>query len=455
MKNAWVFSVVTFAAGFTALAVELPLEFKSIEPSQISDFPGGGGAYGQLRLKTPDALKKQPPAKSKFPLFAQFEAAENMQPMVGRVDESKGDGKGYDELLLDLNRNGDLTDDTPIRLRTIQKGSDEAVEFGPVKMPGTLYGGTPTLYGGVYLANMAMVRSANTSMDRENLFAGQVRVQAGWFLQAKLKLDGTSHLVGIYDANFNNRLGEPPKPSTYRRDDQENWYFTSGDSLLVDADHSGRFTTDPFGAELCAFGPLLYLGATPMRVKLSTDAKSLSLVSWEGPLAEVVLGSKPQQVRTIKVAWKRGTDDWQLIRPAIVDGKIKLPPGEYRLYSCALVGEPSRGNSVMVSAYQNVPKQPFRVEAGKPNLLKCGGPLDVKVTATKRKPQPWEERGLTASASDSDFVLAINANVAGADGELYSSFLSGPKFNTRPAEPTFTVTGAGSKQLANGKLEYG
>lgn len=458
MKRAvCLFSLVAFATGYSLLGVELPLEFKSIRPSQIKNFPGGFGAYGQLHLKVPVALKKQPKAKSKFPLFAEFDNVGSAeQRLIGRLDESKGDGKGYDELLLDLNRNGDLTDETVIKIPAAAKSSDEMLEFGPVKIAGvTICSGTPTFYGSVYLANAEILRSRNTTMDRENFFAGQLMLRAGWFLQTKVTLDGSSHLIGIYDANFSGRLGELPKPYTYERDDQKNWYFNPGDALLIDADHSGGFTTDPFGAELCAFGPLLYLGPNPMQVKLGPDYKSLSLLPWQDPLAEVALGSKPKQVRSVTLAWKKGTDDWQLVRPAIVDGRIKVPPGEYRLYTCSLMEQSSPGNGVMVSGYQNIPKDPVRFEAAKPNLLKCGGALDVKVTATKRKPQPWEPAARSSQASDSEFVLTINANVAGAGGEIYSSFGAGAKFDNRPAKPTFKVTGPGGKELVSGDLEYG
>lgn len=450
-------SLVAYATGFTTLAVEFPLEFKSIEPAQIKNFPGGFGAYGQLRLRTPDALKKQPKAKSKFPLFAEFDGNGATQPrLLGRVDESTGDGKGYDELLLDLNRNGDLTDETAISLPNVETSSGEMLEFGPVKIPGsTVCGGTLSFYGSVYLANTEILRSMKTTANRDNFFAGQVMLRAGWFVQAKVTLDGSSHLIGVYDANFNGRLGELPKAYTSRRDDQESWYFNPGDSFLIDVDRSGRFTTDPFGSEICAFAPLLYLGPSPMQVKLAPDSKSLSLLPWEDKLAEVTLGSKPEQVHIISLAWKRATDDWQLIRPAIVDGRIKVPPGEYRLYNCSLLEQASPGNGVMISGYQYIPKEPVRFEADKPNLLKCGGPLDVRVTATKRKPEAWEPAARTSRASDSDFVLAINANVTGAGGETYSNFGAGAKFETRPAKPTFKVTGAGGKELVSGDLEYG
>ena len=78
----------------------------------------------------------------------------------------------------------------------------------------------------------------------------------------------------------------------------------------------------------------------------------------------------------------------------------------------------------MASGYQRLPKKPFSFAAGKANTLRCGAPLEIKVTAKKRKPESWElNSGCLRNpppASDSEFMLSINANVRGADGEVYS-----------------------------------
>ena len=97
------------------------------------------------------------------------------------------------------------------------------------------------------------------------------------------------------------------------------------------------------------------------------------------------------------------------------------------------------------------------IVAGKANTLNCGAPLDIKVTAVKSRASA---RGLLAEdtgggKASSDYVLRINANVAGAGGEIYSTYLKGDGFKSRPPKPAFTIVQAGGKTVANGSLEYG
>jgi hypothetical protein len=96
---------------------------------------------------------------------------------------------------------------------------------------------------------------------------------------------------------------------------------------------------------------------------------------------------------------------------------------------------------------------------GEANVLRCGAPLEIKVTAEKRVPQSWElNSGALRDpplASDSEFVLSINANVQGANTEVYSEYAKGEKFSDEPPQPTFTIVDSSGKQVADGKLEFG
>jgi hypothetical protein len=97
--------------------------------------------------------------------------------------------------------------------------------------------------------------------------------------------------------------------------------------------------------------------------------------------------------------------------------------------------------------------------AGKENILRCGPPLEIKVTARKRMPESYElnsgDLRNPPAASDSEFVLAINASVRGADGEIYSAYAKGEKFKGEPPQPTFTVLDGRGKRVGDGKLEFG
>jgi hypothetical protein len=108
---------------------------------------------------------------------------------------------------------------------------------------------------------------------------------------------------------------------------------------------------------------------------------------------------------------------------------------------------------VLATGYHREAKEPAEFAVGKANVLNCGGPLTLKVEAEKRAPYAHEDTA-EKSANDSDFVLAINASVRGAAGEVYSTYAKGQKYEDSPSEPRFTVT-SGGRQIAQGNLEFG
>lgn len=190
---------------------------------------------------------------------------------------------------------------------------------------------------------------------------------------------------------------------------------------------------------------------------LTPDCKSLRVEPWHEPLAELALQPRGDQVRDITLAWERSRGQWQLIRPAVAGGKVMVPPGNYRLYACNLLGKGPPGAHVMVSGTRRNLQTPVSVALGKANTLICGAPLEIKVTASKaaaatRGPSFWNSGNAAAGA---DAVMDINASVAGAGGEGYSTFLSGAGFRSKPPKPTFRILQPGGTTVATGNLEYG
>lgn len=452
------------AAVLTASAEDFPLKFQTIPAKDVMAFPGGAGAFGQLRLAKPTKLKKEPQAISRHPLYGECRETTAGPAFVFRLDESKGDGKGYDQLLVDMNENGDLTDETPAARvvlpneRPAATSSFEQSLFGPIQAPASklIANGRPIYFAQVYVYNRQMLRSGNA---QPNLFIGQIRFKAGWYLDTTVQMGSLKRRVGVFDGDSNLRLGDIARPQTYRPSaGAESWYFPVADSLLVAADGSATFQADALQSVACPFGPILYLGATPYQVSLAADFTTLHLEPFKEELAEVALQPRGDQVYSVLLAWERPSGDWQLIRPGVAGGKIKVPPGSYRLYQCRLLGKgPNAADQVLLSASESSPKKPFNFLAGKANTLVCGGRLQVNVAAEKRKWEPQDQPYTTAdrSAADSDQVLTLNAHVTGAQGEAYSGFLKGERFNERPPQPTFTVLDAGGKKVGAGALEYG
>jgi hypothetical protein len=174
-------------------------------------------------------------------------------------------------------------------------------------------------------------------------------------------------------------------------------------------------------------------------------------------LAEVTLQPHGDQVKNVTLARSLSDDKWELLRANVANGKIKLPPGDYRFFACTVFGD-AAPRRIMASARQSVVKPPVTYAAGQPNTLACGAPLEIKVTTAKRLPEEWESRSSRApkkSEGDSDYLLSINARVVGAGGEMYSSYGTGKDLRADPSKPTFSVADAGGKKLASGNLEFG
>jgi hypothetical protein len=454
---------IGLALGLAPVAAEdFPLEYQPIPPKDVMSFPGGYGVYAQLRLAKPKGIKAEPKPVSKRPIYGECRQGSASPVYCFRLDESKGSGTGYDQLILDLNQDGDLNGEPAFQPVTPDNAPAPApaqnprqLLFGPIQLPkqAPVAGGVPRFFAQAYVNDLSYL---GENREAEGVYAGQLRLKAGWYLQTTVNLPGVREKVGLFDANSNLKLGDLSYPETYVNDGQTNWYFQPGDSLLVDDDGNGRFENDAFGSESCTFGPVAYFDADPCRITLQPDCKALSVTAWTDPLAEVTLQPRGDQVRSLTLAWEQPDGKWQLLRAGVVNGKVKVPPGNYRLYSCALLGKAAPKEQVMVSGFLRLPRAPEKFVAGQPNTLRCGGPLSVEVTAEKRTPESWETIPTPKNRDlDSDFILRINAHAVGGAGETYSSFGKGEKFRDDPPQPIFTISDAGGKRLANGNLEYG
>ena len=302
---------MAMAAVVTASAEDFPLTFRTIPAKDVMTFPGGYGTYGQLRLAKPERLKREPKAVSRRPLYGECPATAGAAPFLFRLDESKGDGKGYDQLIVDMNRNGDLTDDAavqPVALASDRKAAASPMRerlFGPIQAPAgtTIAGGRPVYFAQAYITELPTLRS---SQNIQNLYAGQLRLKAGWYADTTVELKGVKQKVGVYDGDSNLRLGDVAKARTYRSaGEEETWSFGPGDFLLVDKDGSGAFERDAFDSEASPYGPVLYLGASPYKVALSSDCKSLQAEPWPEALAQVSLQPHGDQVRSVLLAWEQ------------------------------------------------------------------------------------------------------------------------------------------------------
>lgn len=446
----------------SATAAEFPLKFKTIEAKDVMQFPGGYGSYSQIKLKKPDGLMTEPAPKSKNPLYGRIG-----NPSTGfffRMDESKGDGKGYDQLIIDLNQNGDLSDDPVVGIAKLPKDAKgmpigaNYPFFGPVELAASnsIAGGRPSYYAQayIYISNLRNI----PEQQRENMYLGQLRLRAAWYLETDVVLGDVKQKIGILDGNADFELGETAKPSISKdnEEDTQNWYFQPGDSILIDADHSGAFERDAFSREAVPFGSVVYFGPEPYKAALSKDNTSLLIEPWKDALAEVTLQPFGEQVASVLLARETKPEQWELIHVGVLKGRIKVPPGNYRLNECQIIT--TNGDEVFAAEGSlRAMRKPFSFAVNASNTLQCGAPLKIKATATKRTPQPYEESNLEAKDADkhSDSILSINSTVVGQGGEVYSTYAQGKELSGLKKKPTVAIADTEGKNINNGNMEFG
>jgi hypothetical protein len=441
-------------AALAAPGKDFPLEFKTLKPEEIKTFPGVFFTYGRLQTAKPEALKKEPKAMCRQPFYGQLNGKQNA--FVFRIEESK-EGKGYDRLLIDLNQNGDLTDD-PVIEGQIQAEPDKSLPksqfttFWPIPVSADRMIGS---WRPVYLGELRV--DTRGGGKGEDVYIGLLRVYAGWYLETTVEVDGFKQKAGVIDTAAQMRLGNEWKP--HIPSGSGNWYFNAGDSLLLDKDGSGSFERALFGSEAEALSEFHYIGPHPCKVSLSRDCKCLQVEKWAEPLAEVTVRPHGEQVQSVSLAWERPKGQWQLLSLKLADGKTRVPPGNYRFESCSVKAKSDRGEPVVAGGMLIRMETPMKFAVGKANILRCGAPLRVEASAEKRKPQDWvlQRQGTTAvdPKVDSEFVLAISAQIQGVRNETYALFRTRQDFKQTASKPAFTVADAQGKVVGSGNLEFG
>jgi hypothetical protein len=458
----------TLICGFAACAAvgalsarEFPLTFKPLTCPEAMNLPGGYGATATLQTTKPSALKREPAASAGRALYGELGRVRDSGGILFRLEAAPGGAQGYDRLRLDLNQNGDLTDDPFVRLadkpQITRAGSSlrETAWFGPVEAPPAtrIAPGRPSYY----LQLNYYGSQATPGVVRLQSYLGTLRLRPGFYLETTVELGGLRQKVGVVDGNANFRLGDAAQPVTNRSDTGATWYFPPGDSFLVDRNGSGKFETDRADSESSPFGPVLVLGLVPCRAKLAPDCAALDIEPWPGGSADLAIQPSKAQVRDLALAWERSANDWVLLKTRVSQGHAKVPPGNLRFNGCVLEARTRDGSPlVLVGTYRKVDKG-LGVAAGQTAALTCGAPLELQLTAEKRRATLMPEPSLLSRAAraPADAVVEIQAEVVGQAGETYGTFLAGKALNAQPPPPRFTVSARDGREVAAGNLEYG
>jgi hypothetical protein len=371
-------------------------------------------------------------------------------------DESKGTGKGYDQLVADLNENGDLTDDPKVSKAgggPRAAGPDfEQANYGPIELPANRATGQwrPRFFAEIYLYNKAMLKMGSTDA---NIPIGQVRVFAGNTLETQVDINGVRQLFGVVDGNCNFRLGDPASSIQVNRGTGRgpSWYLMPGDYFLRDRDGSGKFERSVGRSEAEVLSSLVYFGTKPFSFALDPALKSVRFEPFTEPLGE---WSLRREVQELVLGRQVKPDQWEALTPGITDGKVLLPEGKYRIFTCALGAKNSAGRWYRTQS-SDVPDRVLEASQEQPAGVLIGPPLALEGTAESPRPaRDWELTDTERSRRSKPTIVAFNVVIAGAAGERYNGFVEEGKDEPVPP-PSFEVLDPEGKVVASGKFEYG
>jgi len=448
LKKAALFVLVALATG--AWAAEFPLELKTLSQKEAMAGPGGIGAFAQLKSEKPAAITKEPDAVSDRPLYGALTTPGGKgQSLVFRLDESQGKGKGYDQLIVDVNKNGDLTDDPVCKaLKEEEKESSpmpyEHALFGPIEMAAAKVGPwVPNLYAEMFVMN-------RRAPANSRIAAGQLQLKDASYLQATIEINGAKETIGIFDANCNFQLGDKSQMQLLKTPQGENRDLQWGDAVLRDRSGSGKPATALAGTLVEPYSELVYVGPNPYTMTLAKDLTTVALEPYSGPVGELQV-KNGESMALLIMARESAPGQWEALSPDVASGKAKVPVGTCALYSCVVAGKDS-GNALVAATGMNADsKKTLKITEGKSATLVCGAPLEFKVQAQKESGGGGGFLGALVSGGTSN--LLISAQILGAGGEAYRTFARSD--GQAVGGPKFKVLGQNGKELGSGQLQFG
>jgi len=449
-------AAVLAGGGLVAYAVEFPLEFKKLTAAQAVSFPGGWGSIGQIESAKPTELKREPPAVSTNALYGRLDGEEGA-PFAFRLDESHGAGKGYDRLIMDLNNNGDLTDDPVIsRDESAPKSSNAGSEyclFRATELTAKPVGAWRPVVG----AEMSIYnRQQIGKQSGDRRFYGYLRLFAAWYLEAQIQLDGLKQRLAFRDGNCNFKLDNRTcaTKATTRPGEEATWNLSGRDYVLRDPQNTGQFA-DRSQKEMLS--GLIYFEAKPYTLSLSGDLKQVRLELFAGPSGRLAVG---EQISALVLCREVEKDQWEALTPEVKDGGILVPTGNYRVAACELNAKAKDGSVYRLTSSEMAGKT-AKAEAGQTAALECGTPLELRLGVQK---SGGGARGLIRSllggrSPTEQTVLNMSVTVSGRGGEAYTGFFktiaNRPEAYERIAPPSFRAYDPEGKQVGSGDFEFG
>ncbi|MBQ7589714.1 MAG: hypothetical protein IJU47_03410 [Verrucomicrobia bacterium] len=448
----WGLAAAILAACTANLCAEtFPLHFKKLDARTAFYSPEGYCTVVILSDKKPAELKKEPETLSKK-LYARLFSSERPvvlrdnfptpptiaswgQPVTIMRLTEKEVGEGYDTAIIDLNNNGDLTDDPVFRDNKVAKYRKF---FGPfiLNLPeGTLP--ADSIIQPVMYLESGFLSAPRSYMDPQTGkftdFFGFAAVRNGWALEGNLDINKVLQHIAFKDAYCDFTFSQNVSHREVLNDDlyfdnakkASSLEFFPSDYVLRDYNNNGVYDcelplneSEPYGKYL-PLNDKLYTWeiaadlrsctVTPVDKDFPTGTYTVERTTDKRTQVALMTGYKAPASQT---GTTYGDGKWQLIT---LDGKVRstqLPAGSYVLSEFALRSKDADNLIAHFPLDSFAPRSStsFQIEAGKEFTAPWGEPL--KLTLDAYHPNDTTQGD----------TLQIYINLVGKNGETYSDF---------------------------------
>jgi hypothetical protein len=412
----------------------------------------------QLTLTSDDADEKTDAEESKAD-----EAKKEKTPKAIR----------YNRLYIDMNRNGDLTDDKVIEAQgapgLIMGGSYTNFSFPQVELTIDV-DGTPVEY--------AFTMNGYMNVQKEFSYAG-VQLHSAAYREGEITLDGKTHRVALVDFNSNGRFDDQIMIRPEVRGSGGQVYPQQGDMLLIDPD--AKTPDSPYNPAESKFrnyvSKLVNLEGRYYDVKITPAGDKLTLEPSTVPLGKL---ANPNDRYTAVIYGDQGflkisgskdepasvpAGEWKLLSYSIDLTELPKPnkPDEEKPKSEDLAEKKDSSPNALSAAIKNLlNSQP----AAAPNVIRrsvvsaqaTGDFKTVKVVADETVEMPFGPpyKPVVTSYPSVDTkqkpIIQLSLSLVGSAGESCSDMTVK---GSRPGKPQFTITDPEGKVAQTGNFEYG
>lgn len=411
-------------------ALETDLNYTAVtgESSYI-----GGGAGLDFRTAPPAGKRVLPPANG-APLYATLRLS-NTERLV-MLDRADARDKWYGRLRIDLNADGDLTNDKPIDTRAEAVGKEySSIATGNIEVTNNI-GGKSVPYQfqiSIFMEEQRPSLFGGLGKNPNDYVHASVRPRCCHL--ADFTVDSRQYQISFVDYNVNGQFHDSPTPGAFTDAAGDSFYFSGGDRMYIKSGGSFDMNGDqPFCKWLILGGGLFEINADFAAGKLTLN-----------PIEAAATITLPPSILNMSMMRQDTYQSLAIYRPA---SQVKMPAGPWKMVSFQLERNDAQGDRWRILARGNSAAQPYKIEATTSMSLPIGEPFTPVI------------RIADGFSKQVTLVFSIKdrsqAQVTALSHEGNKTRIALSKDDpSLPKEPSWTAVTTTGEKVASGSFEYG